>query len=94
MGEPSRCRICGLPDGPDYGDPHECPPGFVVTLPAFNPRRVPLPRSGVTVLWIEIAGEVWVAPLGSPEPPDPVWVRLSEVNAWFDRRTPREDPPS
>lgn len=24
-----RCSVCGLPDGPDYGDPHECPPGFL-----------------------------------------------------------------
>ncbi len=27
--EPHRCSTCGLPDGPDYGDPHECPPGFL-----------------------------------------------------------------
>lgn len=23
-----RCAVCGLPDSPEYGDPHECPPGF------------------------------------------------------------------
>lgn len=31
--EPHRCLTCGLPDGPDYGDPHECPPGFQTSAP-------------------------------------------------------------
>lgn len=28
--DPHRCATCGLPDAPEYGDPHECPPGFLV----------------------------------------------------------------